>query len=397
LSLNFYRIPLINDWSFTPGVSISNSQTDYDSSYTNSQKRSLNVRSLGGRFGISNPRTFLGAFDLPISMSYKAVSDKYINISETKYQTLSANTGFSSSQTILQALNISEGIGYSQVVMFTEDTRTASVSYNFNLNSSTTLYRLFGIERFGIDNVLHRVTPSVGFSLTPQTKQYSIWGVPRLDTVPQSANLSFSVNNFFQGKLLKKDEKQDIATLVFQSNFDLKEKILSPLAVNSDIYLINKTNMHFTTNISLTYPWEKRPISKVRISALSFNNNFSYSFTRKDTIKKQEQGLNLSLNHFLTAYLDGYSQLSTQSNMLNAVINLSPVGWKFDFSTGYNFKEKRITDYSLSIWKDLHCWETIININRFGSEWAYDFKVRIKKIPDVAVGKGILGFVLPLE
>jgi lipopolysaccharide assembly outer membrane protein LptD (OstA) len=397
LSINFYRIPLINNWSLTPGVSFTNTATKYDSSYTNPQEENIDVRLINGRFGISNPRTFLGVFDLPVNLSFRAARDEIIGVSVSKSQTLNAGTGISSSQTIFQALNVSEGIRYNQSVSYNEDTRSSSVLYNFDFNSNITLYRLFGINHFGIDNILHRVTPNIGLSLIPAIKQYSTWGIPRLDTNPQSANISFSLNNFFQGKINKSNEKKDFANLVLQSNYDIKEKILSPLSVNSDLYLINRNNIHWTTNVGFTYPWQNKPISQARISALSINNSFNYTYTKRDTVRMQDLGLNFTLNHFYTANSDGLSPLASQANMLNAVISVAPVGWRFDFSTNYNFIENRITDYSLSIWKDLHCWEAIVNINRFGSQWAYDFKVRIKKIPDVAVGKGLLGFVLPLQ
>lgn len=396
IAINFYRIPIFADWSITPGVSFANTQKQYDSTVNDPHERTYSVRSFGGRFSLANPKTFLGAFDLPISVGYKEVNDKYGDSVNVRNRTLNANTGLSSSQTILQALNISEGFGYNHAITFTDITQ-AGVLYNFNINSNITLFRVFGFERLGLENILHRVTPSIGLNLTPQTTPYRLWGTPRFDTTPQAANVGLAINNFFQGKLRKSDEKKDIATMIFQSNYDLNAKSLSPLAFNSDLYIIRETNSQLVTNISLTYPWEKRPLNRVRISAFSINSNFNYSFTKKDTVSKEEQGIRLTLNHFLTANSDGYSPLVTQSNMLNGAISLLPTGWSINFTTGYNFKEKKVTDYNFSIWKDLHCWEAFININRFGTQWTYDFKVRIKKIPDVTVGKGILGFILPLQ
>ncbi len=400
ITINFYRIPIFSDWSVTPGISFANSQKRYDSTANNPMEQYYSVRSYSGRFSLANPKTFLGAFDLPISVGYKEVNDKYGDSINIQNRTLNANTGLSSSQTILQALNISEGFGYNHAIMFTDITQ-ANVLYNFNINSNITLFRVFGFEHFGLENILHRVTPSIGLNLTPQTKPYRLWGTPRFDTTPKAANVGLAIKNFFQGKLRKSDEKKDIATMIFQSNYDLNSKNLSPLAFNSDLYIIRETNAQLITNIILTYPWGKRPLNRARISAFSINSNFNYSFTKKDTIKKEEQGIRLTLNHFLTAILttnsDGDTTLVTQSNMLNGAISLLPTGWSIDFTTGFNFKEKKVTDYNFSIWKDLHCWEAFININRFGTQWTYDFKVRIKKIPDVTVGKGILGFILPLQ
>ena len=396
-SVNFYRLPFVADWSFTPGISFSNNQKKFDSTSTYRRGQISTLRSISGRLGISNPKTFLGAFDLPISANYKFANDRYIDSIEKGYKKVSGSTGFSSSQTVFQALNVSEGVSYNHSVLFKDSTLT-NVVYDFNFSSNMTLFRLFNIGWIGLDNILHRVTPSLGLNITPQTNEYRAWGVPRFDTIPQTANIGFALNNTFQGKFIKSNDKRDLASAVLQSSYDFKTKTLSPLAFSSDLYFITQNNMRLTSNISLSYPWGLKPFSSARISSISINSDFNYSFTKKDTISQEEHGFTIVLNHLFTAQSNGLSPLSSQSNMVNATISIAPKGWKFDISGGYNFKaQEKLTNYSLSIWKDLHCWEAIINLNRFGSAWAYDFKVRIKKIPDVTVGKGIFGFMLPFK
>jgi len=41
--------------------------------------------------------------------------------------------------------------------------------------------------------------------------------------------------------------------------------------------------------------------------------------------------------------------------------------------------------------KDLHCWEAFAKLQKLGTRWSYDFEVRIKKLPDLKVGKGTFG------
>jgi len=395
-SVNFYSVPLISNWNFTPGFGFANTKITYDSTATNVRERKVSSRLFNTRFSFSNPKTIFGTFNLPIGMNYKTTDDQYKDSITNHDKEFNANTGFSTSQTIFQAFNVSEGISYNHAVSFNENT-VANVTYDFNFGSNVTLYRLFSINFFGIENILHRVTPSISYNLRPTTNQYRFWGIPKLDTIPQTSNVGFSLNNLFQGKFNRVAEKRDLANIGLQSSYDFTTRALSPLSLNSDLYFLNTKDMHLITNVSLVYPWEQRPISHVRVSNLSVNTNFNYSFTKKDTITQQDQGLTITVNHYLTANSDGLSSPTIQSNMLNGIISIVPKGWRFDFTAGYNLKQKSLTDYSISIWKDLHCWEAIVNINRFGSQWAYDFKVRIKKIPDVALGKGILGFVVPLQ
>jgi hypothetical protein len=81
--------------------------------------------------------------------------------------------------------------------------------------------------------------------------------------------------------------------------------------------------------------------------------------------------------------------------MLKAQLGFQPKGWRLALTGGWNIKQQSITDYNLEIARDLHCWELVGNVSRLGSRWAYDFKIRIKAIPEVSVGRGLFGSLLP--
>ena len=71
-------------------------------------------------------------------------------------------------------------------------------------------------------------------------------------------------------------------------------------------------------------------------------------------------------------------------------------GWKLSLTDfGYNFTQKQVTNYGLLLTKDLHCWEAFAKLQKLGTRWTYDFEVRIKKLPDLKVGKGTFGSLLP--
>ncbi|MCX8014535.1 MAG: putative LPS assembly protein LptD, partial [candidate division WOR-3 bacterium] len=396
ITVNFYRLPLLANWSVTPQLSFANSKRHYDSTATFPHYFTSINQSINSRWTIANPKTTLGGFELPVRFNYQKLIEKKRDSVTSKYHILSANTGFTTSQTMIQTLNISEGFNYTQTLTFKPDTQVATSQYDFSLSSSITLYRIFLIRLFGLENILHQVSPSLGFSIRPQVKQYPIFGIPKIDTTPQNANLAFGLNSYFQGKKEKSDEKIDITSMTIQSSYNFITKELTPLACNADFYFIRQQNVQLVSNIGMTYPWEKDLLKIKRFSNITVNTVFTYSLLHTDSITNQEKGIRIALNHFLSTFADTAQKLHIQSHMLTGTLSFQPTGWSFDLNAGLNFKEKRLTDYSLSIWKDLHCWEAIITINRFGAQWAYDFKVRIKKIPDVAVGKGILGFVVPL-
>ncbi|MEO0092170.1 MAG: putative LPS assembly protein LptD [candidate division WOR-3 bacterium] len=418
--INFYRVPLISNWSITPGIGFVNMERISDSTATNPILRKNITRLLSGRFSLANPKTLIGTFDLPISTSYKF--SKEIANTTLSAREFRAGTGFSTAQNFLGTLNINEAISYNHTINYTDTTLT-QVVYDFNLNSDITLFRLFEIGILRINSILHKISPGIALNLTPLTKHYGIWGIPRIDTTPQNLSLGFGLNNYFQGKFSKPARvltqdtmiedttfklkqprhlhreyiKRDIAFIGFQSNYDFKTKELSPLAINADIYPLNQDNLQLQSSLTMNYPWQLKPLKKIRISELSINSFFNYLLTKTDTTTNEERGIKITLTHLYIASSDGFSPLKSYANMLNITLSLIPKSWHLDFTSGYNFKEKKLTDYNISIWKDLHCWEAIININRLGTKWAYDFKVRIKKIPEVSLGKGMLGFILPVQ
>ena len=88
--------------------------------------------------------------------------------------------------------------------------------------------------------------------------------------------------------------------------------------------------------------------------------------------------------------------VGSPENMLKAMLSLYVPGWRFDLSEfGYNFAEMKFTNYKVGIWRDLHCWEALASVTGLGSQWKYDFEIRIKKLPDVKFGKGTFGEFLP--
>ncbi len=58
-------------------------------------------------------------------------------------------------------------------------------------------------------------------------------------------------------------------------------------------------------------------------------------------------------------------------------INLTP-NWRIGFSSGYNFQEKEITYTSVDVYRDLHCWELLINWIPFGFRQSYNLTLRVK-------------------
>ncbi len=58
-------------------------------------------------------------------------------------------------------------------------------------------------------------------------------------------------------------------------------------------------------------------------------------------------------------------------------LSLTP-NWRIGLSSGYNFDENKFTYTSVDIYRDLHCWELLINWIPFGFRQSYNLTLRVK-------------------
>ncbi len=76
-------------------------------------------------------------------------------------------------------------------------------------------------------------------------------------------------------------------------------------------------------------------------------------------------------------------------------VALSPTrGWRIEGGIRYDLREGSLINERLSLVRDLHCWELQFNYQRYGDRWNYDFRLSIKAIPEVKVGKDIMRMLL---
>jgi len=52
--------------------------------------------------------------------------------------------------------------------------------------------------------------------------------------------------------------------------------------------------------------------------------------------------------------------------------------WKIGYNTGFDFKAKKVTTSSLSIYRDLHCWEMNLSAVPFGYYKSFNFQINVK-------------------
>jgi hypothetical protein len=391
LGLNLFSLPLFKGWTLSSALTASNTEQTQDFlnldssvSVTLIQRR----RSVSPNLSLSLPPSLLGGLTLPLSGGYS--EDRSIRRDSTGDSTLSVNrwanagTGLGFSQTLLGFLALSEGVGYSQTMNFYPESTLTSANYNLGLGSHFSLYRIFDVEGLGLHGMLHKATPNLSYGYSPQTRSKGYYGVPRFDTMPAASHLGLNLANEFQVKVGETKAKRNLGNLNLSSSYDFlaDSHKFSAISANADLFLLDLTQARLGVSGATTFdPYTRK------FSGYSLTSRLSAGVTIRDSVNHSDRDFSISLLHYL----------SKNDNMLSAQLKLEPKGWSFHLSGGLNFKDKQhtLTDYKLDLVKDLHCWELVASVNRLGQRWSYDFKLRIKQIPDVSVSKGLFSWALP--
>lgn len=87
--------------------------------------------------------------------------------------------------------------------------------------------------------------------------------------------------------------------------------------------------------------------------------------------------LRLSNNLSYINYIMHDNRTTVQTLSLRGEINLSPK-WKFSAQTGWDFEKNKISYTSLTIYRDLHCWEMRFNVIPYGTYKSWNFQINIK-------------------
>lgn len=285
------------------------------------------------------------------------------------------NTAPTMQQNIFNLFTISPRVNL-DLAVFDEDTAGNKMpmrfGYSFGATASTNFFRIFNINLLGIHGILHKILPKISYSYTPD---FDFGIFPQVSGIPQFSkanNLSFGFDQVFEAKIGEKNEK----------------KILAQIGINSGYNLITDSLSPISFSVELPYNPFPKPIIKLTSQLRGSINPYDKEYTYKiiNTSALETNFFSLNLNQSYTK--DGVYQIWFNGN-------IKPThNWSISYSARYDWENRKLVDYSLGLNRDLHCWEAIFTFNQLGESWRYDFKILIKEIPDVAIGKGLLGYFI---
>jgi hypothetical protein len=86
---------------------------------------------------------------------------------------------------------------------------------------------------------------------------------------------------------------------------------------------------------------------------------------------------NLNINSFFNIQKKAFEYKIIQGLTFSGDVSITPK-WKISYSSGYDFVNKQFTYTSLSIYRDLHCWEMRLSWIPFGTYRSYSFQINVK-------------------
>lgn len=245
--------------------------------------------------------------------------------------------------------------------------------YSFVISASTNLFRVFNINALGIQGVLHKVLPSVSYTYTPD---FDFGSYPRVTGIPTYAHanrINFGLNQDLEAKIGEESKKYNIMRFLLGTAYDLTNDSLPWQPV--------------TFSLSLPYNPFPKPLTtfttQIDGNADPYTHDYTYNITNTTA---------LNLDFFSISIGQSYRRGGTYQIWFNGDIKPT-TNWHLQYSARYDWENRKLVDYSFGLKRDLHCWEAVLNFNQLGDEWRYDFKIRIKSIPEVSIGKGLLGYI----
>lgn len=160
--------------------------------------------------------------------------------------------------------------------------------------------------------------------------------------------------------------------------------------VNRRLFRKKSVNWNFSANYTLnneTFKKKKnkggetKPKTSPNASEQEMNDIMSNPGGYVDWSTQWSLSLSYSLNITNTPtyinYVTKDFRRTVQTLGVRGDINLSPK-WKFSAQTGYDFEQKKLSYTSLTIYRDLHCWEMRFNVIPYGTYKSWNFQINIK-------------------
>lgn len=289
-------------------------------------------------------------------------------------------------------------------------------TYSTRLSAGTTLFGTFPTKVGRLVGIRHVMTPNLGFVWQPEfdrKKEYLNF-TGRGGSGGKQKAMSFSLSNLFQVKTKaisnnkEVEKKVDLFTLNFNSayNFLAKEHKLANLSTALRSSVIKNVDLSFSTS----HDFYDKKTGKLKLLSphwiyFSFDTRLNFQGSWQESKAKtgeEVEGLtspeeelqapsakvtqswSLSISHRFSKTRGG-----TENHWASLSLRLPLTkNWLLNYLNRYDFAEKKITEQTFELHRDMHCWEGRFTWIVSGYRQGYYFRINIKALPEIKIEKG---------
>jgi lipopolysaccharide assembly outer membrane protein LptD (OstA) len=299
---------------------------------------------------------------------------------------------------------------------------TRTESYSASINAGTTIYGIFLTEVGRLRGIRHRFQPRAGFRYTQSASvDGGTLGFGGARTAGNARrNLDLSVSNTFEVKTENEDGKQNRFTfasanvttgLDFDSGPQRWRDLRSTVSVKPD----RRFDIRMNTNHTLYDEDDQWKPLQPRLENLTVTSNFRFSGSGRDARSPGNQQ-NIDIADPLRPPSDFgfernlYGETSTGGSpwrfsighhfdMRRTLTGTRRTSWiktdfgfnprrfvtRVDYAINVNLVDPDVTNQTISIYRELHCFESRLTIVPNGFNRGFAFKINIKDIPQIGV------------
>ncbi|MDA0711062.1 MAG: putative LPS assembly protein LptD, partial [bacterium] len=295
-----------------------------------------------------------------------------------------------------------------QFINSTTDSTTRRETYSASVNLGTGLYGLFQTNLGRIKGIRHRLQPRISMNYNQNAALVGGtfgFGAAR-DWADPRRSLNFSLNNSLE---LKTEHGGNLrrftfATLNFQTGYDLDRPIqkLRDLSTTASVKPDQRVDIRLTMRHNLE---DAQGTFDPRLESLTVTSNFRFDGQKSSTADTRlESGSDFGIERDLTnsfsnaaqpwhlnlSHYINYTRLSPgaqagKRSWIKADLGFNPIAQtRLDYSVNIEIIPRRsVVAQTLSLYRDLHCWETRFSWYPTGYNKGFYFKINIKDIPQI--------------
>ncbi|MYD62811.1 MAG: hypothetical protein F4W91_17365 [Gemmatimonadetes bacterium] len=333
-------------------------------------------------------------------------------------------------------LDLTPGFNFGEEFIYSDtDSTTRRTSYNAALSSGTTLYGIFQPQIGRLRGIRHRFQPRLNFNYNQSGSIFQgkmgFGGNRRWDDARRSIN--FNIGNTFELKTQRDDDVRrfTLATLNLSTGyvFDAPRQKWRPLRTSASLKPDRRVDVRIAMTHTLYDSTGQRALLHPRLQNLTITSNFRFSggqggrgnmviqsalpdrydpgyddgydagygggyrgrygadfgFERDlySDFGGASQPWRFNLSHYIA--MRRFGNTTSKTSWIKADIGINPRQFiRIDYSINIDvLPDAKISAQSLSLYRDLHCWEARFSWYPAGFNKGFFFKINIKDIPQI--------------